>query len=53
MSLERHPPSIEEIFVDHITHVVEDLDAANAYLVKYGFKTSKTLDKLQKEGSLY
>ena len=52
MNLERHPPSKEEIFVDHITHVVEDLDAANADLVKYGFKTSKTVDNLQKEGSL-
>ncbi|MBT6305804.1 MAG: hypothetical protein HOJ18_06265, partial [Rhodospirillaceae bacterium] len=52
MNFQRHPPSTEEIFVDHITHVVEDLNAANADLVKYGFSTSKTADKLPKREPL-
>ena len=37
MSSKRRPPTSDEVFIDHITHIVEDINVANRDLLLFGF----------------
>ena len=52
MSLKRRPPAFDEVFIDHITHTVEDINVANEDLLKFGFLTSTKIE-LGKNKSSY
>lgn len=52
MSLKRRPPASDEVFIDHITHIVEDINVANEDLLKFGFLTSTKIE-LGKNKSSY
>ena len=52
MSLKRKPPTSDEVFIDHITHIVKDINVANNDLSTYGFLTSTKIE-LGKNKSSY
>ena len=52
MSSKRRPPTSDEVFIDHITHIVEDINVANRDLLRFGFLTS-TKTKTDQNKSSY
>ena len=44
MSSKRRPPTSDEVFIDHITHIVEDINVANSDLSTFGFLTSTKIE---------
>ena len=52
MSLKRKPPTSDEVFIDHITHIVKDINVADNDLSTYGFFTSTKIE-LGKNKSSY
>lgn len=51
MSSKRRPPTANEVFIDHITHIVEDINAANRDLLRFGFLTSTKIETGQNKSS--
>jgi hypothetical protein len=51
MTLEPLPPKSDEVFLDHLTHVVSDLTAAKIDLINYGFSTLLETGQGEKEKS--
>ena len=51
MSSKRRPPTSDEVFIDHITHVVEDINVANRDLLRFGFLTSTKIETVQNKSS--
>ena len=51
MSSKRQPPSSDEVFIDHITHIVEDINVANRDLLRFGFLTSTKIETGQNNSS--
>ena len=51
MSSKRGPPTANEVFIDHITHIVEDINAANRDLLRFGFLTSTKIETGQNKSS--
>mgnify|MGYP001281447856 FL=1 len=51
MSSKRQPPSSDEVFIDHITHSVEDINVANRDLLRFGFLTSTKIETGQNNSS--
>ncbi len=51
MSSKRRPPTSDEVFIDHITHIVEDINVANRDLLRFGFLTSTKIGTGQNKSS--
>ena len=51
MSSKRRPPTSDEVFIDHITHIVEDINIANRDLLRFGFLTSTKIEPGQNKSS--
>ena len=51
MSSKRRPPTSDEVFIDHITHIVEDINVANRDLLRFGFLTSTKIETGQNKSS--
>ena len=51
MSSKRQPPTSDEVFIDHITHIVEDINVANRDLLRFGFLTSTKTETDQNKSS--
>jgi len=51
MSSKRQPPISDEVFIDHITHIVEDISVASRDLLKFGFLTSTKIETGQNKSS--
>ena len=51
MSSKRRPPTSDEVFIDHITHIVEDINVANGDLLRFGFLTSTKTETDQNKSS--
>ena len=51
MSSKRQPPISDEVFIDHITHIVEDINVANRDLLGFGFLTSTKIETDQNKSS--
>ena len=51
MSSKRRPPTSDEVFIDHITHIVEDINVANRDLLRFGFLTSTKIETAQNKSS--
>ena len=51
MSSKRQPPISDEVFIDHITHIVEDINVANRDLLRVGFLTSTKTETGQNKSS--
>ena len=51
MSSKRQPPISDEVFIDHITHIVEDINVANRDLLRFGFLTSTKTETDQNKSS--
>ena len=51
MSSKRRPPTSDEVFIDHITHIVEDINVANRDLLRLGFLTSSKIETGQNKSS--
>ena len=51
MSSKRQPPISDEGFIDHITHIVEDINVANKDLLGFGFLTSTKIETDQNKSS--
>ncbi len=51
MSSKRRPPTSDEVFIDHITHIVEDINIANRDLLRFGFLTSTKIETGQNKSS--
>tara|TARA_B100001057_G_scaffold117921_1_gene116488 strand:+ start:7450 stop:8322 length:873 start_codon:yes stop_codon:yes gene_type:complete len=51
MSSKRQHPISDEGFIDHITHIVEDINVANEDLLGFGFLTSTKIETDQNKSS--
>ena len=51
MSPKRRSPTSDEVFIDHITHIVEDINVANRDLLRFGFLTSTKIETVQNKSS--
>ena len=51
MNSKRQPPISDEVFIDHITHIVEDINVANEDLLGFGFLTSTKIETDQNKSS--
>ena len=51
MSSKRRPPTSDEVFIDHITHIVEDINVANRDLLRFGFLASTEIETGQNKSS--
>ena len=51
MGCKRRPPTSDEVFIDHITHIVEDINVANRDLLRFGFLTSTKIETGQNKSS--
>ena len=51
MSSKRRRPTSDEVFIDHITHIVEDINVANRDLLRFGFLTSTKIETDQNKSS--
>ena len=51
MSSKRQPPISDEVFIDHITHIVEDINVASRDLLEFGFLTSTKIETSQNKSS--
>tara|TARA_B100001093_G_scaffold406347_1_gene394739 strand:+ start:1436 stop:2308 length:873 start_codon:yes stop_codon:yes gene_type:complete len=51
MNSKRQPPISDEVFIDHITHVVKDINVANRDLLRFGFLTSTKIETDQNKSS--
>ena len=49
MTLEPLSPKSDEVFLDHLTHIVGNLTSANIDLINYGFSTLLETDHAKKE----